>query len=159
MSFLAPSDLTRRLVSIIHSRLHRIRPVWLYSDTSPTVMRDVDFDIAARVPFQELQWNDPQRNDYRLEGESGSRRREGGDVRNTAGHGRVPETCRNRSLASSHGTQGFRVLLMRVTPERTLFRALTVAFVVLLVVGPPASSGTRGAGDGGRPPPVAFHGR
>ena len=32
------------------------------------------------------------------------------------------------------GREGFRVLLMRVTPERTLFRALTVAFVVLLVL-------------------------
>ena len=70
VSFQAPSDLTRRLVSLIHSRLHRIRPVWLYNDTAPTVLRDVDFDIAKRVPFQEIQWNEPQRNDYRLEGES-----------------------------------------------------------------------------------------
>jgi hypothetical protein len=30
--------------------------------------------------------------------------------------------------------QAFRVLLMRVTPERTLFQALTVSFVVLLAL-------------------------
>ena len=34
------------------------------------MLRDVDFDVADRVPFQEIKWNEPQRNDYRLEGES-----------------------------------------------------------------------------------------
>jgi hypothetical protein len=32
-------------VSLVHSRLHRIRPVWLYNDSAPTVLRDVDFDV------------------------------------------------------------------------------------------------------------------
>jgi len=137
VSFQAPSDLTRRLVSIIHSRLHRIRPVWLYNDTVPTVLRDVDFDIAPRVPFQEIQWNEPQRNDYRLEGES-----QVANVETEAtfeiqlAKGEFPRGSDNRSLDfEPMGRQAFRVLLMRVTPGRVLFRALTVAFVVLLVAG------------------------
>ncbi len=137
VSFLAPSDLTRRLVSIIHSRLHRIRPVWLYNDTSPTVLRDVDFDIATRVPFQELQWYEPQRNDYRLEGESRVANIEKAETFEIQlATAEFPRRADNRSLDfEPMGRQGFRVLLMRVTPDRTLFRALTIAFVVLLVVG------------------------
>jgi hypothetical protein len=137
VSFLAPSDLTRRLVSIIHSRLHRIRPVWLYNDTSPTVLRDVDFDVATRVPFQELQWYEPQRNDYRLEGESrvaNVEKAEAFEIQLATAE--FPRRADNRNLDfEPMGRQGFRVLLMRVTPERTLFRALTIAFVLLLVAG------------------------
>lgn len=137
VSFQAPADLTRRLVSIVHSRLHRIRPVWPYNDGSPTVLRDVDFDIARRVPFQELQWYEPQRNDYRLEGESRVANVEKDETFEIQlATAEFPRRADNRSLDfEPMGRQGFRVLLMRVTPERTLFRALTIAFVALLVVG------------------------
>ncbi|HEV8394222.1 MAG TPA: hypothetical protein VGQ37_08105 [Vicinamibacterales bacterium] len=137
ISFQAPADLTRRLVSLVHSRLHRIRPVWLYNDSAPTVLRDVDFTVARRVPFQEIQWNEPQRNDYRLEGES---RVANVEIEETfeiqLARDEFPRRPDNRSLDfEPMGRQGFRVLLMRVTPERTLFRALTLSFVVLLVLG------------------------
>jgi hypothetical protein len=137
VSFLTPSDLSRRLVSLIHSRLHRIRPLWLYNDTAPTVLRDVDFEIARRVPFQEIQWYEPQRNDYRLEGESrvaNVEKEETFEIQ--LGKAEFPIRPDNRGLDfEPMGKRGFRVLLMRVTPERLLFRALTVAFVVLLVAG------------------------
>ena len=136
VSFQASGDLTRRLVSLVHSRLHRIRPVWLYNDSAPTVLRDVDFDVAQRVPFQEIQWNEPQRNDYRLEGESrvaNVEKEETFEIQ--LARDEFPRRPDNRSLDfEPMGRQGFRVLLMRVTPERALFRALTVAFVVLLVL-------------------------
>jgi hypothetical protein len=163
VSFLAPSDLTRRLVSLIHSRLHRIRPVWLYNDTSPTVLRDVDFDIAARVPFQEIQWYEPQRNDYRLEGESHVANVEKVETFEIQlAKAEFPIRPDNRGLDfEPMGRRGFRVLLMRVTPERPLFRALTIAFVGLLVVGAAAlgwdawrwraSQRARAARDGGVP--------
>ena len=137
VSFQTPSDFKRRLVSIIHSRLHRIRPVWLYNDSSPTVLRDVDFDIAARVPFQEIQWNEPHRNDYRLEGESRVatiETQETFEIR--LAKDEFPRGADNRNLHfEPMGRQGFRVLLMRVAHERMLFRTLTIAFVVLLVAG------------------------
>jgi len=137
VSYQAPSDLTRRLVSLIHARLHRIRPVWLYNDSAPTVLRDVEFDIAKRVPFQEIQWYEPQRNEYRLKGESrvaNVEKEETFEIQLAAAE--FPRRPDNRSLDfEPMGRQAFRVLLMRVTPERTLFRALTIAFVVLLVLG------------------------
>jgi len=137
ISFQAPADLTRRLVSLVHSRLHRIRPVWLYNDSAPTVLRDVDFTVARRVPFQEIQWNEPQRNDYRLEGESRVANVESEETFEIQlARDEFPRRPDNRSLDfEPMGRQGFRVLLMRETPERTLFRALTLSFVVLLVLG------------------------
>jgi hypothetical protein len=135
VSFLAPPDLTRRLVSLIHSRLHRIRPVWLYNDSSPTVLRDVDFEIARRVPFQEIQWYEPQRNDYRLEGESRVANVETEETFEIQlARSEFPIRPDNRGLDfEPMGRQGFRVLLMRVAPERVMFRAFTIAFIMLFV--------------------------
>ena len=92
---------------------------------------------ARRVPFQEIQWNDPQRNDYRPDGLSGVasvEKEETFEIQLAKGD--FPKRVDNRSLDfEPMGRQGFRVLLMRVTPERTLFRALAIVFVVLLVAG------------------------
>ena len=52
------------------------------------------------------------------------------------------------------GRQGFRVLLMRETPERTLFRVLTVSFVVLLVLGAAALVWDAWRWRAGRRPPT-----
>ena len=62
----AEGDLTRRIVSLIHSRMHRIRYIWPYKDSAPTVIRDVDFTIseAERVHVQRMTWRDPDRNDF-----------------------------------------------------------------------------------------------
>ena len=137
VSFEKPADLTRRLVSLVHTRLHRIRSVWLYNDTVPTVLRDVDFDIARRVPFQEIQWYEPQRNDYRLEkSRVADVEKEGAFEIQLAATAEFPRRPDNTSLNfEPMRRQAFRVLLMRVTPERTLFQALTVSFVALLALG------------------------
>ena len=134
ISFLTPSDLTKRVVSLIHTRLHRIRPVWLYMDAEPTVLRDVGFDVAARVPFQELEWNDPQRNDYRLRGEP----REAALTPNQVNFALEKASFPTRQDGSLDfdpmGRRSFRVLLVRPTTERALFQALTVLFLVFIVL-------------------------
>jgi hypothetical protein len=137
VSFQEPADFTRRLVSLAHSRLHKIRNVWLYNDIVPTVLRDVDFDVARRVPFQEIQWDDPQRNDYRLDkSRVASVDKDATFEIQLAATADFPRRPDNTSLNfEPMRRQAFRVLLMRVTPERTLFRALTVVFVMLLVLG------------------------
>jgi len=128
VSFQQPGDLTRRLVSLVHSRMYRIRSVWPYNDTAPTVLRDVDFDVAPHVPFQLIQWTEPLRNDYQLAGPSGV----------TEVDKEEPFEIRLKNVSAFQnlepmGQRSLRVLLMRVTPERTLFRVLTVVFVLLLV--------------------------
>ena len=59
-------DLTTRIVSLIHSRMHRVRYLWPYQERAPTVIRDVDFAISKgeKVHVQRLNWRDPDRNDY-----------------------------------------------------------------------------------------------
>ena len=59
-------DLTTRIVSLIHSRMHRVRYLWPYQERAPTVIRDVDFAISKgeKVHVQRLTWRDPDRNDY-----------------------------------------------------------------------------------------------
>ena len=49
-------DLTTRIVSLIHSRMHRVRYVWPYQERAPTVIRDVDFAISRgeKVHVQRL---------------------------------------------------------------------------------------------------------
>jgi ABC-type phosphate/phosphonate transport system substrate-binding protein len=44
-------ELTRRIVSIIHRRLHRIRYIWPFEKDKPMILRDVGF-----VPQQEHLW-------------------------------------------------------------------------------------------------------
>ena len=53
-------------MSLIHSRLHRVRYLWPYQERAPTVIRDVDFAISKgeKVHVQRLTWRDPDRNDY-----------------------------------------------------------------------------------------------
>jgi hypothetical protein len=128
VSFQQPGDLTRRLVSLVHSRMYRIRSVWPYNDAAPTVLRDVDYDVAAHVPFQLIQWTEPLRNDYQLAGASGV----------TDVDKEEPFEIRLKTVPAFQnlepmGQRSLRVLLMRVTPERLLFQVLTVLFVVLLV--------------------------
>lgn len=133
ISYRTPADLTRRVVSLIHARFHRIRPVWPYMDTSPTVLRDVGFDVDLRVPFQQIQWNDPQRNDYRLRGEPGETRLDRHDPNFELSAGPFP--TRNGAVElDPMGRDAYRVLLVRPTPDRTLFQALTVALVALFVL-------------------------
>jgi ABC-type phosphate/phosphonate transport system substrate-binding protein len=130
VSFLEPGDLTRRVVSLVHSRLHRIRPIWLYRNTAPTVLRDVGFDVDDVVPFQEIEWTDPQRNDYKLRREPGEARLVRSDFNFELDKS---EFLRDGKLDfEPMGRLAYRVLLIRPTPERTLFRILTVTFVLLL---------------------------
>lgn len=62
----AEGDLTRRVVSLIHSRMHRIRYVWPYDERAPTVIRDVDFSLPKgdQVYAQRVTWRDPDRNAF-----------------------------------------------------------------------------------------------
>jgi hypothetical protein len=131
LSFVGPTDLTKRVVSLIHSRLHRIRPVWLYLDSVPTVLRDVGFDIGDRVPFQTIEWHDPQRNAYQLRGLPGEARLEKNDFNFELAQASFPMRTDGRLDFDPMGQQAFRVLLIRPAHERVLFQALTIALIGL----------------------------
>jgi ABC-type phosphate/phosphonate transport system substrate-binding protein len=136
ISFVQPDDLTRRVGTLIHSRMHRIRPIWLYNDRVPTVIRDIDFDVpvGARLPLQEIEWSDPEHNGFRVQDTKDIA------VVNSDFHtfrfDAAPFAKRNDNTLDFEpmGRVAYRVLVMRTEEERPLFRALTVALVGLFVL-------------------------
>ena len=129
ISFTGLTDLTRRVSLLITSRMHRIRPVWLYWDTAPTVIRDVAFDSTTRLPFQEILWKNLRRNDYTVL-EHKVAQLEKSDFNKLE----LAKASFTDLAFDPMARRAFRVLLVRPNRERPLFQALTVAFVVLFAL-------------------------
>ncbi len=131
-----PENLTRRIANLIQSRLHRIRYLWPYSENPPIVIRDTAAVIpaGATVKVQRVSWIDPMRNSFRggafddaRIGKSGFYKYElrAQDFRHSDG---------NRLDLDAMSNVAYRVILMNPVEERALFRALTIAFVALIVL-------------------------
>jgi ABC-type phosphate/phosphonate transport system substrate-binding protein len=134
ISFRDAEDLTRRIGSLIHSRLHRIRYVWPYRPERPTLIRDVDFSLPAgsAVRVRRIRWLDVQRNHFQEDAEFEARVESSDFFKIELGPSFV---------APAEGGFGFdpmsnvsyRVVLVRPAAESPLFRVLTGGLVFLLV--------------------------
>jgi ABC-type phosphate/phosphonate transport system substrate-binding protein len=135
LSFRDELDLTARIVSVIQSRMHRIRYVWSYSGSSPIVLRDSAFvlPVGAPVRVQRITWIDPERNQFRAGEVFGAR------VERASFHryelaaddfGRPAAGARPDPMSNA----AYRVVLMRPDQQPWLFRALTVALVACFVL-------------------------
>ncbi len=141
LSFRDPEELSKRLVTTIASRLHRIRYVWPYSTSNPIVIRDLALWLPAgsRVKVQKVTWLDPERNRFRggplfdagIKA-SGFHRYEldGEDF------ARGPERA---AAFDAMSNVAYRVILIRPMEERTIFRILTVVLLVLFAGGAAAA--------------------
>ena len=136
ISFRDPQDLTRRIVSLIQGRLHRIRYVWPYSGGQPIVIRDttLTMPVGRAAPVQRITWIDPERNSFRAGHIFEDRVRasnlfvhelEAEDFRRSGGLAADFDPMSNVS---------FRVYQLRVLPSNTWFRIATGAFVGLLTL-------------------------
>ncbi|HEU4889697.1 MAG TPA: hypothetical protein VFV49_17560, partial [Thermoanaerobaculia bacterium] len=136
VSFTDPQeDLPRRIETIIHTRLNRIRYIWPYSTSEPLILRDVSFSLDQKKPLraQYITWTHPEKSmfvrggkDYELklaEGESDSYKFVLG--------GWPPETA-SEKRPDPMSNAAYRVILERPTVARPLFRNLTLALVLLL---------------------------
>lgn len=134
ISFRSVDDLTRRIISLVHSRLHRIRSVWPYSAQPPIVIRDTAFSVPQGqvVKVQRITWLDPERDKFRAGSVFKARidrsdyyryELNGDDIR--AGGG-------SAAALNPLGNESYRVLLANPPRERWLFRALTLAMLALL---------------------------
>jgi hypothetical protein len=67
ISFTDSSDLTKRIGTLIHSRMHRIRYIWAYEEKFPTIIRNVDFTIrpGTLLKARRITWLNPERNYFR----------------------------------------------------------------------------------------------
>jgi ABC-type phosphate/phosphonate transport system substrate-binding protein len=132
ISFRDLDNLTARIVSIIQSRLHRIRYVWSYSGSTPIVLRDSAFALPASAPVRvrRITWVDPDRNQFRAGEEFGSR------ITRTTFHryDLLEEDFRHPASGERPGplsNASYRVILVRPPDRSTLFRALTGSLVAL----------------------------
>jgi len=133
ISYLDPEDLTRRIGNLIHNRIHRIRPLWLYQNKKPTVIRDFDFAIPVGepLPYQVISWEDPESNHYTLQ-EWAETKAEGADFNKL----RLDDDGFKKNIDTTldfepMGRTEYRVLLIRPSVERALFRFLSIALVLL----------------------------
>lgn len=134
VSFRDEEDLTRRIGTLIHSRLHRVRYVWPYRPEKPTVVRDLSFGLqpGSEVLVRRIQWLDARRNHFQEDAEFVAR------VESSDFHKLELEP---NFIAPAEAGFGFdpmsnisyRVVLIRPASESTLFRLLTAAFVLLFV--------------------------
>ncbi|MEM7355452.1 MAG: PhnD/SsuA/transferrin family substrate-binding protein [Acidobacteriota bacterium] len=135
ISFRDDDSLVGRLVSILHTRMHRIRYVWPYSEGAPSIIRDTATALTpgSQVKVQRITWMNPSRNDFRqgplFDAEVTDAgfyryRLEPNDFIQAGG------TLEFNALSNV----GYRVILVVPQTEQRLFRWLTQVFVGLLVL-------------------------
>lgn len=131
ISFRDPQDLTRRLVGILQSRMHRIRYVWPFSGHAPVVPRDIAFPAVAgaHVKVQAVTWIDPARNRFRGGPVFSAAIREASAYRYELDPGDFVKASGAPPSLDPMSNSGYRVILLRPAEERTLFKALTVALL------------------------------
>lgn len=136
ISFRDLEGLTRRIDHVIHSRMHRMRHVWPYSNDPPIVIRDTSASLPAgtTVKVQRIAWIDPVRNHFRAGSMIDARIAASGFYK----YELDPEDFREGSEAGldldAMSNVAYRVILMSPEKERPLFRALTAGLLALLVL-------------------------
>ena len=132
----AKGDLTRRVVSLIHSRMHRIRYIWPYKSNAPTVIRNVDFSIpnGAQLQISRIAWTNPDTNSFTPDYSFVSRVQTADDYKVTFD----VTPFRNPSGATDFqkplSNAAYRVVLRRESVETLSSKVLTATFVGLLAL-------------------------
>jgi ABC-type phosphate/phosphonate transport system substrate-binding protein len=135
ISFRDTEDLTRRIVSLIHSRMHRIRYAWPYSDNPPIVIRDMAFSIpvGSVAKVQRISWLDPERNDFRAGPLFDAAITSSEFYKYVLDGDDFPKPGSDELEFDAMSNVSFRVLLLRASQERTVFRVLTVVLLGLVL--------------------------
>ncbi len=126
-------SLVSRIGSEITNRMHRIRYVWPFDDTSARVLRDVEFNIpeGTRMKGMKIKWSDQSSNAYTSDkpfdiavAESGfhSFRLEGDGF---------PKGPENHYSFDPMSNNAYRIFLVRPKPEGRVLRMTTLAMIGL----------------------------
>lgn len=121
-------DLPKRIEERIHSRMNRIRYVWPFRKNEVTVLRDINLSLqnVPEVIVQEITWLDPKTHFY-TPGNYHTFHVKETDLRKF-----TLENVRGVSLSLNPlSNVAYRVVLVRPKSELPLFRALTVALLIL----------------------------
>ena len=135
ISFTDTADLLRRIGALIHSRMHRIRYIWLYRDEVPTLIRDFDFPVVegSKLKAQKITWTDLDRLAF-VEGKFFDATVTNSNFFKIELDKAEFDVVGNRYDFRPMGNVAWRVVLVRLSQERLILRALTVIFIVLLTL-------------------------
>jgi len=141
ISFQSAEDLTQRIVSLIHSRLHRIRYAWPYSEENPTVIRDIAFELpeGAVVKVQRISWLDLERNRFRAGPLFEATILHSDFSKYVLDVNDFPNRATMDDDLDAMSNVAYRVLLLRSSEEAVVFKLLTGLLVLLLVAAAVAS--------------------
>jgi ABC-type phosphate/phosphonate transport system substrate-binding protein len=135
ISFQNTEDLTKRIVYLINSGMHRIRYVWPYSGTTAVVIRDMAFSLASGDParVQQISWLDQERNDYRS-GPITQARISEADFYKYRVDSELFGGKHSETAFDPLSNVSYRVYLLRGSGESPVFRALTATLLLLLLL-------------------------
>ena len=136
ISFTDPEDLTKRVCQLIQSRLHRIRYIWPYEDETPTVIRDVDFNLdkGSVIEARRITWVDPVRDAFEPYNAFPVTVQASDFHRLRLDPSQFPLTNYRKLDFDPMSNETYQVLLIRPSEERLVFTVLTYGFLVLLGV-------------------------
>ncbi len=136
ISFRDTDGLTSRIALILRSRMHRIRYVWPYSESSPIVIRDTAAALArgAPVKVQRISWLDPPRNEFRQGPVFDARLTDADFYRYALEREDFARAGEGGAAFDAMSNVAYRVILVAPRQEQGLFGALTIAFVALLAL-------------------------
>lgn len=142
ISFRDAEELTSRIGELLRSRLHRIRYLWPYRTDPPTVLRDVDFSLSpgTRVTMRKIRWLDPRQNAYLQDAQFDATVARSDFYKFELSPSFVDPPDNAGFTFNPMSNISYRVVLARGVHERPLFRVLTAALVVLLIVAGVASA-------------------
>lgn len=131
-------DLPKRIQSLIHGRMHRIRYVWPYENYVPTIIRDVSFSLSpgSDISVEKVTWIDPERNEFVSGAKFNATVLTSDKNKFELDPEDFPRSGAGKELdLDPLSNSAYRVILARPFIERPLFRYLTVALVGVMLAG------------------------
>ncbi len=136
ISFRDTDGLMARVAEVLRSRVHRVRYLWPYRTTPPTILRDMPLDLrpGTTVSARMIRWLDTRRHAYTQGAEFEAQIA-------AADHSKVELSPSFVEAADADGfgfnpmsNISYRIILPREVEEPLLFRILTVALVGCLAL-------------------------
>ncbi|HEY6219477.1 MAG TPA: hypothetical protein VIV65_05445, partial [Gemmatimonadaceae bacterium] len=129
-------ELTKRIISLMHTRLNRIRYLWPFEDRIPTVIRDAAFVLPEGTPVmaQQVTWIDRDRNQFSQGTPFPTKVTLSEPYRFQFDPKDFGRSTAGDLLISPMSNSTYRLILAPPTNERPLFRYLTWTLVVLFVI-------------------------
>ena len=136
VSFYDDNGLVRSIADLLRNRVHRVRYLWPYRASPPTILRDLDLELAPGtvVEGRMIRWTNPRRNSYSQDArfESSVAVADPSKIE-LSGQFIAPPDAEGFAF-NPMSNISYRVILPRVMPQRPLFRIVSFTILAFLTV-------------------------